>query len=97
MSSLRLQSVLAEEELEAIDSAAIKILKDVGVSVPHSEVLDALSRHSGIEVNGEIVRFEPSLVIKNIQDTEGCKEYFTPVIAGAYCPNYLDADTDKPR
>ena len=97
MSSLRLQSVLAEEELARIDGAAIKILESVGVSVPHSQVRDVLGGCSGVEVNGEIVRFEPSLVRDQIQDTKGCEEYFTPVIAGAYSPNYLDPQTDKLR
>ena len=97
MSSFRLAPLLTDEQLKTIDDAALRILSETGVAVPHSEVLDVLRSKKGIEVDGEIVRFEPSLVKKNIKGTEGCKEYLTPVIAGAYSVNYLEPSADKPR
>lgn len=100
MSNFRLMPILTEEQLEAIDNAALKILKETGVSVPHSETLEVLRSKEGVEVDGEIVRFDPSVVRENSKNIDAAKigpDCTTPEIAGAYCLNYLDPGANKPR
>ena len=69
MSNFKLTPTLTQEQLDIIDAAALKILKEIGVIVPHSDILEILNSKNGIEVDGNIVRFEPSLVKENIQGT----------------------------
>ena len=97
MSNVRLAPVLTGEQLEIIDRAALDILWETGVAVPHDEIREALSAHKGVTVVGETVRFEPSLVKDKVQGTTGCNEYFTPEVAGAYSPSYLDPATNAVR
>lgn len=100
MSNFRLAPILTEEQLKAIDNAALKILKETGVAVPHSETLEVLRSKKGVEVDGEIVRFDPAVVKennKNIDADEAEPDCPTPEIAGAYCLNYLEPGADKPR
>ena len=100
MSNFRLAPILTEEQLEAIDKAALKILKEIGVAVPHSETLEVLRSKEGVEVDGEIVRFDPSVVKENSKNVDALKmgpDCITPEIAGAYSLNYLDPGADKPR
>ena len=89
--------MLTQAQLESVDKAALDILKTVGVAVPHAEVRAALGSRKSVTVAGNIVRFEPALVREQTQDADDGEAYLPPVIAGAYCLNYLDPDADRPR
>ena len=88
-----LKPVLTDEQWNAVDKTALDILEKVGIQVPHSVILEELRGKKGVQINGEIVRYDRSLVQDQIRIIWGCSGYDTHVMGGAYSHNYLDPQT----
>jgi len=95
--TFRIDNPLSEEQWQAIDNAALRILQKTGIIVPHDRVVELLSRQGGISGDGTTVRFDSKLVRENMQAMKGCEEYDTHLITGAYSHNFMDPDTCEVR
>lgn len=104
------QTVLTDEQLEAIHTTSLEILEDVGIKITHKEAL-ALLDGAGARVKGDRVRIPswlvedairkspPRLVLGNRQgervvNLEGDNAFFGPSLD---CMEYLDPDTSERR
>ena len=54
-------AVLAPEEMQRLDAAALEVLEEVGVAIPSERALSALAG-AGADIDGAAVRFPPELV-----------------------------------
>ena len=88
---------LSEAQWKSIEKSALAILEKTGLSVEHDGVLEVLSRKKGLRVEGRRVRFEPRLVREESKAVKGSRGYDTRLIGGAYCHNYMEADTGETR
>lgn len=57
--------VLAEEQVEAIHTASLRILSEIGIDFLHPEAHSILAE-GGAQIDGERVRFDPELVMESI-------------------------------
>src|SRR3990172_8918668 len=84
---------LSEQQWQSIEEAALRILAKTGLKVTHAEILDLLSRKKGVSIDGAIVRLEPTVVLDLAKTVKGTSDYDARVMAGAYCHNYMPADS----
>lgn len=60
--------VLSPDEINAIDEAALDVLSDVGVHVPHQEVLQALAEHGAqVDSSRQMARIPKRLVTEALE------------------------------
>jgi len=61
-------TVLAQRDIEAIHNISLAILRDLGVSLPSREVLDALAQAGAdVDLNHQVVRIPERLVVEAIE------------------------------
>ncbi|MGQ9585956.1 MAG: trimethylamine methyltransferase family protein [Anaerolineae bacterium] len=96
----RLCSGLSPQQVEEIHDAALGLIQEVGLKVPHVGVRGILADHDGVRLEGERVHFRSDLVEKAVQ----ANLYPAPVIgeewgiiSGAYELNVTDLDTGEVR
>ena len=64
---------LNEDQLQKIHQSALTVIEEVGIEVPHQEVLRLVSNQPGVSIKGQRVYFEPDLVercLKEIQESQ---------------------------
>lgn len=62
---MRPLDVLGEEELDAIESQALRLLEEVGTRVVHTRAREILVAHGQV-VDGELVRFDRGFVLEQV-------------------------------
>ena len=92
-----LDDPLTEDQWQAIEDAALRILEKTGMLAPHGEAQAALAGKPGIRLDGEIVRLDPQLVREHGRSVRGTTTYDTRIITGAYCHHYMDPDSGQVR
>jgi trimethylamine--corrinoid protein Co-methyltransferase len=95
--TFRLQPAISQEQLALIDDMAYKILETVGMKVPSARLCDILAGCPGLSISGEIVKFARAAVREAVYGVQGCHDYDTHIVAGAYSHNYHDPHTNEIR
>ncbi|MGQ9632543.1 MAG: trimethylamine methyltransferase family protein [bacterium] len=92
---------LTREQILRVHEAALDIIQNVGIYVPHDGIRKLLGEHRGVAIDGEVVRFAPYLVEESIKAQSYPEEFANPedfiVISGAYELNVTDLDTGEIR
>lgn len=92
---------LNEDQLQKIHQSALTVIEEVGIEVPHQEVLRLVSNQPGVSIKGQRVYFEPDLVercLKEIQESQfATKEEEFQLSTTGYASKILDLDTGEIR
>jgi len=92
---------LNEDQLQKIHQSALTVIEEVGIEVPHQEVLRLVSNQPGVSIKGQRVYFEPDLVercLKEIQESQSAtKEEEFQLSTTGYASKILDLDTGEIR
>ena len=86
--------------MEQIHNAALQLVDQVGLSVPHAGILKLLTGLPGVSITGQTVRFAPELVERAMEKMNypaEVRQREWGIISGAYALNYLDMDTRQLR
>lgn len=95
-----LKRSLSVEEIEKMHNAAIKLVGEIGISVPHDGVRELLEKETGVRSDGPYLRFDQKLVewaIKEQKYPDEVKNMDFTIISGAYSLNTYDLETGNLR
>ncbi len=89
--------------MDRLWEGALRLIRNVGLRVPHDGIRQCIAEFGGVEIKNDIVSFSAELVEKAraAQDYSDWPSHLGPetpnVIAGAYVKNVLDPDSNKIR
>jgi len=87
---------LSSEEIEAFHQASLRLIRSVGLRVPHDGIRRRLEGRRGVKVEGDTVYFAPDLVEESLAAQEYpdyTKSGEFRLVSGAYELNVLDLET----
>lgn len=91
---------LTPHQISTMHQKTLEIVQEVGIEVPHKEILKFLSQYNGIKIEKPRVKFADWLVDKYATNhsypTEEFSQGYT-IVSGAYEQNVLDMDTGEIR
>lgn len=96
----RLCGGLSPQQMEEMHAAALDLIQDVGLVVPHAGVRDILTDHDGVRAEGERVCFRSDLVEEALRAARYPAAAIAEewgIISGAYALNVTDLNTGEIR
>jgi trimethylamine--corrinoid protein Co-methyltransferase len=101
--SYKLEGGFSTQDMDRLWEGALRLIKNVGLRVPHDGIRRCLAEFDGVEIKNDIVTFRAELVEKAraAQDYSDWPSNLGPanpnVIAGAYVKNVLDPESNEIR
>ena len=94
---------LEKKDLDMMWDAALKLIGNHGLKIPHKGINDIISNFDGVLIKNDIVTFDSELVLKAIksQDYSDWPEKVNPdsfgMVSGAYIKEFIDLENGSNR